>query len=300
MTRRALPPLNGLRAFEAYARSGSMIAAAEALGVTHGAVSRQVRGLEHQLGARLVEGPRHALVLTPVGRELAKALTSAFDLIAGALPGAGTAEELVISCLGTLSMKWLIPRLPAFLDAHPGLRVRIVESWAPVDFSGGGLHAAIRMLDPKTARGLRVTPFMANHHGPVLSPALLAEIGADLDRLLRLPRLRSETHRPAWDNWAAREGIELPDGVTEREFEHNSYMLEAAAAGLGIAVTPWAFAEADIARGRLVAPLGFQPLPERLVYLRPRHGEHAGAEAFGRWLVREGRRAPEPPPPVRL
>jgi len=295
MVRRALPPLNGLRAFEAYARLGSMIAAAEALGVTHGAVSRQVRGLELQLGARLLAGPKHALTLTEAGRELASALTPAFDLIAAALPGAGPAEELVVSCLGTLAMKWLIPRLPAFLDAHPGLRVRILESHAPVDFGAGGLHAAIRVLTPKAASAYRATPIMALHHGPVLSPALLAETGADPERLLRLPRLRSETFHPAWDLWAAGQDVTLPPGVTEREFEHNSYMLEAAAAGLGVAVTPWPFAQADIERGRLVAPFGFQVLPERFVYLRPPYGEHPAAEAFGDWLAREGRRNARPP-----
>lgn len=296
MARRVLPPLNGLRAFEAFARLGSMTLAAEELLVTHGAVSRQVRGLEAQLGVSLVIGPRHQLTLTEAGRRLASALTSAFDLVAGALPGAAQDEELVVSCLGSLAMKWLIPRLPDFLDSHPGLRVRILESYAPVDFGSGGVQAALRVENTGVPAGARSQPFMDHFQGLVLSPALWAEIGGDLDRLLTLPRLHTESFRPAWREWARRVGIDLPAATLDREFEHNTYVMEAAAAGMGVAATAWAFCADDIQRGRLVAPLGFTPVKERFVYVRPRIGDNPAAVAFGQWLKQAGARTPRPPP----
>lgn len=299
MSHRPLPSLTGLRAFEAFARLGSMTAAAGELCVTHGAVSRQVHALEARLGVSLLDGPRHELRLTDAGRTLAQALTPAFAMIAAALPGASPAQELVVSCLGTLAMKWLIPRLPAFHAMHPGVHVRIVESNAPVDFSRGGLHAAIRIEHGPAPEGVRVTPFMAHYHGPVLSPALWAEVGGDLAGMLALPRLHSETFREAWANWAANAGAALPPAVTEREFEHNSYMLEAAAAGLGVAISPWAFAAADLELGRLVAPFGFEPISDRYVFLRPKLADNPIAEAFGAWLKAEGARSPAPPPGVR-
>lgn len=288
MARRPLPSLTGLRAFEAFARLGSMSRAGEELCVTHGAVSRQVRALEARLGERLVAGPRHDLMLTEAGRRLAAGLTPAFDAIAQALPGAGRGRELVVSCLGTLAMKWLIPRLRAFLEARPGVRVRIIESHAAVDFAGG-VHAAIR-FGPVTGDHKAVA-FMDHWHGPVAAPALLARG----EPLLALPRLRSETFRPAWRIWAARAGVDLPEAPVEREFEHNSYMLEAAAAGLGAAIAPWAFAAPDIVAGRLTAPLGFVAAPEPYVYLRPADCRDPLAEAFGCWLVEEGARTPVPP-----
>lgn len=299
MSRRPLPSLTGLRAFEAFARRGSMTAAAGELCVTHGAVSRQVHALEARLGVRLVAGARHELRLTDAGRRLAEALTPAFDMVAAALPGASPDAELVVSCLGTLAMKWLIPRLPAFHARHPGVRVRIVESHAPVDFSRGGLHAAIRIEHGRAPDGVRVTPFMAHQHGPVLSPALWVETGRDLAAVLALPRLHSETFREAWASWAGRAGVALPPAATEREFEHNSYMLEAAAAGLGVAIAPWAFAAADLELGRLVAPFGFEPVSDRYVFLRPRLADNPIAEAFGVWLTEEGARAPAAPAVLR-
>lgn len=296
MTDRRLPSLTGLRAFEAFARRGSMTRAAEELCVTHGAVSRQIKALEATLGARLVAGPRHRLTLTSAGRLLAASLGAAFDLIAAGLPGAENAEELVVSCLGTLAMKWLIPRLPAFLDANPGVRVRIVESNAPVDFGQGGLHAAIRIGQGRAQPGLRSLVFMPQHLGPVLSPALFHELAGRRDRLFNLPRLHSETHPPAWDDWARLAGVDLSPASLDRVFQRNSYMLEAAAAGLGIAVAPWAFAQADIERGRLVAPWGFERETAEFVYLRPAAVENRMAERFGAWLREQGRASPTAPP----
>ncbi len=105
----SLPSLNALRAFEATARLGRMTLAAEELAVTHGAISRQIKMLEGQLGCKLLEGPRNRLALTEAGKRLLPSLTSAFDQI-----NRGVAEIsprgsrfLDVSCLGTLTMRWL-------------------------------------------------------------------------------------------------------------------------------------------------------------------------------------------------
>jgi DNA-binding transcriptional LysR family regulator len=296
--RRPLPSLTGLRAFEAFARAGSMTGAGSELNITHGAVSRQVRALEIRLGARLVVGPRHDLRLTDAGRRLAGALNMAFDQIRAALPGAEVEHELIVSCLGTLAMKWLIPRLPAFLDRHPSLRLRIIESHAPADFSQGGIHAAIRILDARPPAGVAATPFMGHHHGPVLSPEQWRACNGALAEALNLPRLHSETFRPAWSEWARRAGVALPPSVEDREFEHNSYMLAAASAGLGVAVAPWAFAAPDIEAGRLVAPFGFRPVDARFVLLYPAQARNGATEAFAEWLREAGAATPPPPPPA--
>ena len=143
----APPPLNALRAFEAFARHGAMTAAAAELCVTHGAVSRQVAALQDHLGVALVVGPRHRLTLTPAGAELAARLTGAFATISGAVEAARRDQrrEIEISCLGTFALKWLIPRLPAFMAQHPEIRVKVSESYAAVDFARSRLDGAIRM-----------------------------------------------------------------------------------------------------------------------------------------------------------
>ncbi|MGL4964802.1 MAG: LysR substrate-binding domain-containing protein [Inquilinus sp.] len=289
--RRRLPSLKGLQAFEAFARAGSMVRAADELCVTHGAVSRQIKALEQQLGAKLLAGPRHDLALTPAGRELAASLAAAFDRIAAGLPGAEAGEELVVSSPGTFAMKWLIPRLAGFIDANPGTQVRILEDGGAPSF--GVVQAAIRLHRGAAPPGVTATPFLDHAYGPVLSPALLG--AADREAALLLPRLHSETFADGWARWAEDAGVELPPPSAERSFEHNSYMIEAAAAGLGIAVTAWAFAQTDIETGRLIAPWGFRPLATRFTCLRPALASHPAADRFVLWLVAEGRRARRPP-----
>ena len=268
-----------------------MTRAAEELCVTHGAVSRQIKALERQLGTRLLAGPKHDLTLTPAGRELAASLGPALDMIAASLPGASVDQELVVSCLSTFAMKWLIPRLPRFLERHDGARVRIVEDRGAAEFGQGGAHAVIRLWRGPPAPGVKATPFLDHAYGPVLSPDLFEASDRDRDRLLALPRLHSETFAAGWAKWADDIGLDLPPAVAERAFERNSYMLEAAAAGLGCAVTAQAFAEADIESGRLVAPWGFHPLPTRFTYLRPSLNEPPLGQAFAAWLAGEGRQA---------
>src|ERR1700760_3551457 len=110
--RRSLPPLNALRAFEAFGRHGRMTTAADELFVTHGAVSRQIRQLEQWLGYPLTEGPKTQLRLTPEAQRLLGAAGTALDLIGeAAAPAPSEAEELRIACHGTLAIRWLIPRL---------------------------------------------------------------------------------------------------------------------------------------------------------------------------------------------
>lgn len=298
MARRNLPSLNALRAFEAFGRHGRMTLAAEELFVTHGAVSRQIRQLEEDLGQPLTEGPRNRLRLTEAGLKLSQALTRALDEIDDALPRSVDATRpLVVSCLGTLAMKWLIPRLPGFLEQHPDIPVRIEESNGPFDFREDGIDLAIRMreLDDHASHDAEVIFFMDHYHGPVVSPDLAGDGAAET--LGRLPRLHTATYAPGWSDWEAMSGVALPRSGVDREFDHYFYMLEAAAAGLGLAIGPWAFVQGDLASGRLKAPMGFVRGKAGFVALAPKVGAKPEARLFRDWLVAQGAATPPPPTP---
>ena len=297
MAARSLPPLNALRAFEAFGRRGRMTLAADELCVTHGAISRQIRQLEDHLGVALTEGPRNKLILTEAGLTLAQALTQALDQIDAALPRpAGSDGALVVSCLPTFAMKWLIPRLPDFVAAHPDIQARIVESNGPFDFRADGVDLAIRMRlpDAPPSPDADVTPFLKHYVGPVASPDLAARI-RDPDSLASLPRLHTRTFLESWAEWEAAAGLALPPAEVNREFDHYFYMLEAAAAGLGVALSPWAFVETDLTSGRLVAPLGMIPGQAQVCALTPKGKATRAARRFRDWLVAQGAATPAPP-----
>lgn len=298
MSRPVPPPLNALRAFEAFARHGGMTAAAAELCVTHGAVSRQVRALQETLGAPLVVGPRHRLTLTPAGAELASRLSLAFSTIDEAVSAARARErrEIEISCLGTFGLKWLIPRLSGFLAAHPQVKVRFSESHAPVDFARDRFDGAIRIVNPgQTSSRQEVTPFLPQHQGPVAAPRLLPP-GLTLEAFARLPRLHAATFAESWRVWSELTGVHLPPAEVDREFAHNHSMIEAAASGMGVAIAPWVFVEPDIAAGRLIAPYGFALRPSQFAFLRPTGRKDTAVDAFRDWLVAEGAVSPPPTP----
>ncbi|CAL1691343.1 HTH-type transcriptional regulator TrpI [Brevundimonas subvibrioides] len=295
----APPPLNALRAFEVFARHRSMTAAAAELCVTHGAVSRQVAMLQDHLGVVLVSGPRHRLALTPAGADLAAGLSQGFTAIgqAVATARAEVRREIEISCLGTFALKWLIPRLPGFVAAHPDIRVRVVESYAAIDFARDRADGAIRILEPRPVTDRQeMTVFMPQFQGPFGAPSI-TPTELTVEAMARLPRLHSATFRESWTVWSKLVGVDLPPAAVEREFSHNHSMIEAAAAGMGVAIAPWAFVAPDIASGRLVAPFGFAEQSSRIVFLRPAGRRDRAVDAFRDWLVAEGAVSPGPPIP---
>jgi LysR family glycine cleavage system transcriptional activator len=297
MPKRRHLPLTALRAFEAFARHGRMSLAADELCVTHGAVSRQVRGLERLCGVKLTHGPRNNLKLTDAGERLARSLGATFDDLERSFieVSAEAEREIHVSCVGTLAMRWLIPRLPAFHARHPEYAVRVTEAYAAVDFTREPFDAAIRLAaDTASVEGATTMVLFDNFHGPVLSPGLRGP-GLSLAGLRDLPRLHTRSHPQAWAEWAEHAGAILPEAAGHREYEHIFYTLEAASAGLGVGITPWIYVAGDIAAGRLIAPFGFVRTPARFQLILPDETPKRGLARFRDWLLEEAATAPPPP-----
>jgi DNA-binding transcriptional LysR family regulator len=300
MRRPRLPSLNALRAFEAAGRLGKMTLAAEELGVTHGAVSRQVRELEEGLGLRLFAGPKSGLFLTEAGRALLAGLTPAFEQIGAAVASVSDESEgtLDVSCLATFTMRWLIPRLYTFQADHPGIEVRLSASDAPIDFTRERYEVAIRVDDHPLPEEAETTPLFPEFIGVVLAPGLAArERLLRPEDLARVAGLRTRTRPSAWAAWARRMDLAPAVPLIGREFEHFYFMLEAATAGLGACVAPWPLVMDDVRAGRLVAPFGFVPSGLTYVAVRRRR-RNQRAERFCAWLAAQAGETALPGAPV--
>lgn len=290
--RGSLPSLNALRAFEAMARTGKATLAAEELGVSHSAVSRQVKALEHSLGVALFTGPKNRLELTAEGRALLPDLTAAFDRIAAATLKLRAADrELHIAVNASTSIKWLIPRLSGFHAAHPELRVQL-HDLAPQAMAHRGVHGLVRIVQNPLQRELAAVPFMANHIGPVIAPGLLAA-QPDGD-ILCAPRLIAEVHRHGWSEWAGFTGARLPPAPLQT-LSHLHFVLDGAVGGLGAAVLPWPLVADDVLAGRLVAPLGFSPAASAFCLIPTPGPARRMLEPFRAWLMEAGAAMPKPP-----
>jgi LysR family transcriptional regulator, glycine cleavage system transcriptional activator len=255
-----LPSLNGLRAFEAAARHLSFTVAAAELNVTQTAISHQIRRLEEELGIRLFVRQNRALALTPQAKDYLPGVRAAFNdlrLATDRLLRKDNEHVLTVSTLASLAAKWLLPRLSAFQETHPGIDVRITTSTALVDFKGGDVDAAIR-YGRGDWPGLHADWLMADQLFPVCSPALLTG-----KRPLRSPEdLRdhvllhtSNANSDDWRLWLTAAG--LPANISKQPgltFDLILMTVQAALDGIGVAMGRTSYVEADIAKGRLVVP----------------------------------------------
>ena len=289
MTRR-LPPLTALRAFEATARHLSVSEAARELHVTQSAVSQQVRALEDHLGLSLFRRAGGRLHLTPAGRDFYPALQSAFDSIdaaAARLTAARAAGALTVSLLPTFAVRWLIPRLGRFQDRHPEIEVRLIATAKLADFTADDVDVAIR-YGAGHWPGLRADMLMVEDMFPVCAPGLKIAEPADLAGHTLL-QVDADPRREDWQRWLAAADVASMQPAGLMRFDSSAQALEAAAAGLGLALAHRPFVVDDLAHGRLLAPFDIT-VPARDAYYLVYPADTADLPriaAFRGWLMAE-------------
>src|SRR5258708_6520770 len=146
--------LNGIKAFEAAARSGSLAAAGSELNVSAAAVSRMVDLLEQRLGVALFERKANRLAMTSAGRAYQNGLTPIFDALASLTAQVTAPSSVRVLTIGvgpTFAMKWLIPRLADFRKDEPDIAVRITTGGAAAPF-GDDWSCGIQLGDGEWPR----------------------------------------------------------------------------------------------------------------------------------------------------
>lgn len=257
MNRSDIPSLDDLRAFEATARLGSVRLAADSLALTHGAVSRRINKLADDIGVPLFEKCGRGLRLTHAGATLNLTLGRFFGELEATVQSLRSSHHeqsaLVLSCEPSVAMRWLIPRLGDFQLQHPDIALHLAVGGGPVDFQKDRVNLAIRRLDFALPESWRVLRLFPEQVGPVMQPERVSmfEQGNYL-------ALGSKTRPEAWAQWLKKNpSVRRPSEI--RYYDHHSLIVEAALAGLGVALSPYILAVDDVQRGRLLAPAGFQP-----------------------------------------
>ncbi|ALS59733.1 LysR substrate-binding domain-containing protein [Pandoraea norimbergensis] len=292
--RRKIPSNSALQAFEAAARHGSFARAADELALTEGAVSRQIARLEAFLGVTLFERAGNRVRLAPNGARYAVQVRETLDrlerdslyLMGQPIEGA----SIDIAASPTFATRWLIPRLKHFQNKHPNVTVHIAERMEPFLFAGSGFDAAIHFDHPAWA-GMHLHPLLEEVLVPVCSPALLAEAGPNT-LLDALPRLHRRQNPDAWQSYAQATGILLTNSAVGARFDLHSMLIEAALAGLGVALVPRLYVETELEQGRLVAPWPDANAITKtfcLVLPEPIELSEPPMQAFAKWLLDEAR-----------
>ncbi|MDN7491680.1 transcriptional regulator [Burkholderia sp. AU31652] len=289
----AVPPLQALRTFVEVGQRGSIKAAAEALHVTPGAISQQIRLLEDRLGVTLFERTRQGLRLTEAGTSVHPSLRDAFARIDAAvetLEASKGRRTLTVSTVATFAASWLVPRLGRFNQRHPDIEVHVEATSALADLRRDRVDVAVRH-GLGDYPGLDVERLMAPVLVPVAGRGLIpkrAGLKAPGD-CLKYPLLH-DADRADWPLWFAAHGVaDEPRAARGSAFEDDFLLIRAAEAGQGLALVPEQYARAEIAEGRLEQVLDL-PWPARFAYYavtRPGATQRPEVQAFMDWIVEE-------------
>jgi LysR family transcriptional regulator, glycine cleavage system transcriptional activator len=290
---RRLPPLNSLKVFESVARLGSALRAADELCVSHGAVSKQIAVLETWLGVPVFERVARGMKPNRNGLALLRDVQPAFDRMAlavAAVAAERAVDKLAVSAPPTMTMHWLLPRLPSFMAEHPSIRIQLNNRRD----RGGGLPEAvdivIRRGDSADA-ALSQCRFMSEAISPVCTPAVLRRTRVtQLRDLASLTWLTADMRPHDWPDWLAFAGAAAFSAPRQLSFDHTYLALEAARDGLGIAMAPLYLIQEDLASQTLVPVFPARVMPSQpyvMACLASRQHE-AMVAAFAAWLMAEG------------
>lgn len=286
-----LPPLASLQAFEAAFRHQSYTGAARELSLTHGAISHHITSLEARQGVKLFEREKNRMVPTEAGRMLVTQVRQALGLLERSFAHAGPTEHVSVSVsvLPSLASRWLVPRLSRFVALHPEIDLYVDVRATLADLAAGDADCAIRFGTGGWTE-VQQLRLMGDASFPVCAPSyregLLPRSPQELAdcTLLRNPWL-------PWEPWLHAAGLDFREPARGPTFTDSSVMMDAAAAGLGIALARRTLAEGELQRGRLVRLFELavpDPYSHYFVW-RADHPQLAAIFALRDWLLAETR-----------
>ena len=290
------PSLVELHAFLAVARTGNFRRAAHDLCVTQAAVSRAVARLEAELGQEVFVRGSAGVVLTPLGMDLQR--MSARHVRGLEAAGVRLRKQperlrLQLSVVTSLGNLWLMPRLEDFRRSHPEIALEFRQYRHDEDFTRDDVDLWIdvkRRPRQQWPRHITARYLIGRDIVEVCSPARARGILSAAD-VLRQPLLYHSAHPENWSVWARAARLELVPLQLSCGFDLVINMVDAARAGMGIAVVQECMVREDLQSGKLVSPIGIRASTDRGYYLCARRSQvaHPASDRFSDWLQQQMR-----------
>ena len=283
--------MEALIAFESAARHQSFTRSADELALTPSAIGRQIATLEDYVGLPLFNRVRRRVSLTEVGATYAKQVRDNLDRIErdtlAVATRRGAEGILELAVIPTFATRWLIPRLPRFYAQHRHITLNLTTRSEPFLFTDTPFSAAIHFGNPVWP-GAIAQHLFGEEMVPVCSPELLGSAGALApSALARLPLLHQSARPDAWRQWLAQARVHDVDCMSGQRYELFSMLVEAARAGLGVALVPRFFVLAELASKELVVPNEMSLHNDKGYYLvYPESKQNAPSlQPFKQWLL---------------
>lgn len=280
--------LGPLRVLDAVYRGGGVSRAAELLHVTPGAISHQVHRLESELGVQLVQKAGRDIAFTAVGTELAQQAADLFDQLETVLAkaaDAGANRRIRVKVIPSLAIKWLMPRLSSLYVKHADIDIEIATVSRADDTDLHNADFVVRNGDGDWP-GLRADLLFADELVLACSAKTAQRIKQPED-VLNEPLLQSMIAPDCWDRWLQSVNLTTRPDTRVIPLANAVLCLQAAAEGLGIAVTQRAYLTQDYATGQLVQPLVHRALNGRAYYLvsHPERASSTPFSLFAQWAI---------------
>lgn len=291
-----IPSLSLLNSFEAAARHQSYTLAAEELGVTQGAVSRQVRELENFIGFSLFHRIGRTVRLTDAGRAFAAEIVSDLDrlqtTVNRTIAGGAGATLLTIAVLPTFAARWLVPRLPDFKRLRPGVEIELQSRTVPFALAHSPVDLAIHYGRADWPEA-RLVPLCPEDLVVVASPELVSMFKLTCDtNFLQAPLLHLTSRPDLWARYSSQLGISGRDAFPGPRFDQFSMLIAGAIAGLGVAILPTYLIERELASGDLQQVGQVAPSPDEGYFMVTPVGKSSElTRAFCDWLKRQVRQS---------
>ena len=291
---RKIPNFVLLRAFEAAARLQSFALAAHELHLTPSAISHQVRELEMFFGRSLFLRSHRRVELTAEGRRLSESLERVLDALEACCSEvrlAPSGQVLSVYCAPSFAAKWLGPRLPAFMEEHPGTTIRMSSGAEPMDLTRAReVDVAISYGRAVQRPGVEVVPLGPEDIVPMCSPRLRTRGRTWKHLMSEATLIESQLSDVTWRDWFSLNGLPMPRNPGQ-SFDRGALAISAAADGMGIALETTRFAERELARGDLVE-VGrtlFSRIRRNVHFLSVRSNEKNVEKIgqFTRWILKE-------------
>ncbi|WP_027016186.1 LysR substrate-binding domain-containing protein [Comamonas composti] len=286
------PSISELHAFAAAARLGSYSLAARELYVTQGGISRAIARLEEHLGQALFERQGRSNQLTAAGRDYLACVEPALQRIeaaSSALRRGHGKPQLRLSVTPTLFSHWLIPRLPAFSAVHPGIALSFAPYRRDDPLTAPEIDAWLRVGSLPWPSHVQADYVIGRDLVPICHPRDLQgpkALRSSADVLVR-PLLAHTNYPGNWSRWAAAQGLEDACPAPTADFETVGLLVQAVAAGLGLAVVQRCLVQDDLDAGRVALALDAPVNIERGYFLcRPVvRAPSRSFEQFRDWLL---------------
>ena len=254
--------------------------------------------MKNTSGVSLFIKDGRGLKLTDAGLRLRDASSEAFERlrsVCAELTQSTADAPFVLGCSGSLLARWFIPRLGRLNADLPDLRLHLSAGEGDLDPRRPGLDALLVFAEPPWPADMQVFELARECIGPVMSPRFAGYERlkhASETALLSEPLLHTTSRPQAWPSWAQSRGLDARALKYGQGFEHLYYLLEAAVAGLGVAIAPEPLVAEDLKAGRLVAPWGFSETPAQLALWLPKRAADGRARQLAQWLKAELMRQP--------